>query len=69
MLRVRKAFAMLPFCKFSANVTDRLVALRLATRRTGRCHITEHLRAGNWLSREALIFESERCTPWCSTRV
>lgn len=60
---------MFPFRKFSANVTDRLVALRLVTRRTGRFHVAQPLRAANWLSREALIFESEPCTPGCRLRV
>jgi hypothetical protein len=60
---------MLPFCKFSANATDRLVALRLVPRRTGRFDVAEHLRAATWLSREALIFEPEPCTSWCRLRV
>jgi hypothetical protein len=60
---------MLPFRKFSANVADRLVALCMVTRKTGRIYVVEHLRAANWLSREALVFESGPCTCWCRLRV
>lgn len=56
---------MLPFRRFTTNETDRLVAARLATMRRNRPHVVQHLRGGNWLSREALIFESQTCTPWC----
>ena len=56
---------MLPFRKFTTNETDRLVAALLATMKTTRPHVVQHLRGGNWLSREALIFESQACTPWC----
>lgn len=59
---------MFPFRKFSTNATDRLVALRLVTRRSSRFHAVQHLRAGNWFSREALVFESQPCTPRCRLR-
>lgn len=69
-MRVRKAFPMFPFRKFSTNVIDRLVALRLVARRSNRFHAVQDqdLRAGNWFSREALIFDSQPCTPWCRFR-
>jgi hypothetical protein len=67
-MRVRKAFPMFPFRKFSTNANDRLVALRLVTRRSSRLRAVQHVRARNWFSRETLIFESQPCTPWCRLR-
>ena len=55
---MKKAFAMFPFRKFTTNETDRIVAALLARMRTTRPHVVQHLRAGNWLSGKALIFES-----------
>jgi len=53
---------MRPFIKLTTNVTGWLVASLLVAIRTGCLHAVQHLRASNWFSREALIFESQYCT-------
>jgi len=60
---------MLFFSTFTANAIVWLVALLLVTMRAGVAHVVQHLRARNWLIREALIFEPQCCISWCRPRL